>query len=70
VPIGRHQPSVVAEQLQLATEMMRVDAGLNTDQARRHVGDPRLDGCVRLLPEYDRATLNETNNPISRRRHK
>src|SRR5262252_601545 len=25
VPIGRHQPSVVAEQLQLAAEMMRVD---------------------------------------------
>jgi hypothetical protein len=30
----RHQPSIVAEQLQLAAEMMRPDAGLHPDQAR------------------------------------
>src|SRR4029077_2234637 len=35
-----HQSGVVAEHLELATEMMRADAGLHTDQARWQVGEP------------------------------
>jgi hypothetical protein len=39
----RHQAGVVAKHLELTTEMMRADAGLHTDQARRQVGEsPRL----------------------------
>ncbi len=38
--LRRHQPSVVAKHLQLATEMMRADTGLHADQARRQVGEP------------------------------
>ena len=34
---------VVAKPLEPATEMMRADAGLHTDQARRQVGEPRFD---------------------------
>lgn len=33
----RHQAGVVAKHLQLATEVMRADAGLHADQARRQV---------------------------------
>src|SRR4029450_1412975 len=37
--------------------MMRADAGLHPDQARRQVGKSRLDLATRpFLPEYDRAT--------------
>src|SRR5215471_11017898 len=37
--------------------MMRADAGLHPDQARRQVGKSRLDLATRpLLPEYDRTT--------------
>ncbi len=36
----RHQAGVVAKHLELAAEMMRADAGLHTDQARRQVGEP------------------------------
>jgi hypothetical protein len=39
----RHQPGIVTETLELATEMMRADARLHADQARRHVGKPRFD---------------------------
>jgi hypothetical protein len=38
----RHQAGVVAKHLELATEMMRADTGLHTDQARRQVGEPRF----------------------------
>jgi hypothetical protein len=40
--LRRHQPSVVSKHLQFAAEMMRPDAGLHADQARRHVGQPCL----------------------------
>src|SRR5207342_3871825 len=30
----RHQPRIVPQRLELATEMMRTDAGLHADQAR------------------------------------
>src|SRR5262245_57848027 len=37
--------------------MMRADAGLHPDQARRQVGKSRLDLAARpFLPEYDRTT--------------
>ena len=37
---------------------MRADAGLHADQARRHVGKPRLDLTTRpLLAQHDRTTL-------------
>src|SRR5882757_6990086 len=38
----RHQAGVVAKHLDLTTEMMRADAGLHTDQARRQVSEPRF----------------------------
>jgi hypothetical protein len=41
--LRRHQPSVVSKHLQLATEMMRPNAGLHADQAWRHIGEPCFD---------------------------
>ena len=38
--LRRHQPGIMAERPQLATEMMCADAGLHADQARRQVGEP------------------------------
>jgi hypothetical protein len=38
----RHQARIVAKHLEFATEMMRADAGLHTDQARRQVGELRF----------------------------
>ena len=38
----RHQPGIVTEQLEPATEVMRADAGLHADQARRQVRQPRF----------------------------
>src|ERR1700738_501551 len=35
----------------LASEMMRTDAGLHSDQARRHVGKPRLAWVVLIRPK-------------------
>jgi hypothetical protein len=38
--------------------VMRVDAGLHADQARRQVGKSRLDLATRpFLPKHDRTTL-------------
>ena len=52
----RHQPGIVAKRLQLAAEMMRADAGLHADEARRQVGKPRFHLAARpLLPQHDRA---------------
>lgn len=36
----RHQARIVAKHLELATEVMRADASLHTDHARRQVGKP------------------------------
>ena len=48
----------MAKRLQLATEMMRADAGLHADQARRQVGKPRFHLAARpLLPQHDCAAL-------------
>jgi hypothetical protein len=35
-----HQTGIVTERHELATEVMSADAGLDTDQARQHVGEP------------------------------
>src|SRR6266496_4992067 len=40
--LRRHQPGVVTKTLELATKMMRADAGLHADQAWRQVGEPRF----------------------------
>ena len=54
--LGRHQPGIVTKRLQLTTEMMRTDAGLHADQARRHIGKPRFDLATRpLLTQRDRS---------------
>src|SRR5579859_6524054 len=46
------------EALQLATEMMRTDTGLHTDQARRQVGKSGLHLATRpLLTQNDGAAL-------------
>ena len=48
----------MAEPLQFATEMMRADAGLHADQARRQVGKAGLHLAARpLLAQYDRSTF-------------
>jgi hypothetical protein len=40
--------------LQLTTEMMRPNAGLHADQARRQIGEPGFDLATRpLLPQHD-----------------
>jgi hypothetical protein len=40
---GRHQPRIVAECLELPTQVMRPDARLHADQARWNIGEPRID---------------------------
>ena len=56
--LRRHQSGVVAKHLELATEMMRADAGLHPDQARRQVGEPRFHLAARpLLPQHDGSAL-------------
>ena len=56
--LRRHQPGVVSEHLQLAAEMMRPDAGLHADQARRQIGEPSFNLATRpLLPQHDGSAL-------------
>ena len=56
--LRRHQPGIVAKAIELATEMMRADAGLHADQARRQVGKSGLHLAARpLLAQHDGATL-------------
>ena len=48
----------MAKHLQLATEMMRPNAGLHADQARRQIGQPGFDLATRpLLPQHDGTAL-------------
>src|SRR5262245_46567769 len=54
----RHQPGIVTERLQLATEMMRADASLHANQTRWHVGQTRLYLATRpLLAQHNAAAL-------------
>jgi ABC transporter substrate binding protein len=47
--------TIVAEQLQLAAEMMRADAGLHADKARRQIGEPCFHLSARpFLSQHDR----------------
>ena len=56
--LRRHQPSIVARGIKLATEVVRSDAGLHADKTRRHVGQARFNLATRpLLPQHNRATL-------------
>src|SRR5260221_11508189 len=58
-----HQPGIVAQCPKFATEMMRADAGLHTDQARRYVGKAGLDLASRpLLPQHDGTVLILAND--------
>src|SRR5262245_12211269 len=53
--VRRHHPSIVAEQLQLAAEMTRADAGLHADKARRQIGEPCLHlSALPFLSQHDR----------------
>jgi hypothetical protein len=48
----RHQAGVVAKHLELATEMMRPDAGLHANQTGRHIREPCFHLATRpLLPQ-------------------
>src|SRR4029077_17345054 len=38
--LGRHQPCVMTERPELATEVMRTDTALHPNQTRRHVRQP------------------------------
>src|SRR4249920_791335 len=59
----RHQPRIVPQRLELATEMMRTDAGLHADQARAHIGKACFHLTTRpLLPQHDCATTIEPND--------
>ena len=61
--LRRHQPRIVAQSVELATEMMCTNAGLHADQARRHVGKPCLHLATRpLLTQHNRAALIEAND--------
>jgi hypothetical protein len=47
----------------LATEMMRTDAGLHADQARRHIGQPCFHLATRpLLPQYNCTATIKTDD--------
>ena len=59
----RHQPGIVTERIELAGEMMCPNASLHADQARRHVGESRLDLTARpLLAQHNRAALIKAND--------
>ena len=70
--IGRYTASAIASalrksflppRLELATEMMRTDAGLHADQAREQIGKACFDLTTRpLLPQHDCATTIEPND--------
>src|SRR4051812_8319989 len=54
---------LVAKRFKLATEMMRPDAGLHADQARRQVGKAGLHLAARpLLAQYNGTTLIVAHN--------
>ena len=51
------------ERLELATEMMRSDAGLHADQARGNIGKACFHLTTRpLLPQHDRAAMIQTDD--------
>ena len=59
---GRHQPRIVAECLELPTQVMRPDACLHADEATRHVGEPDVDLVARqLLAQNDSAHFVEAD---------
>jgi hypothetical protein len=60
--LRRHEPHVVAERFELVAEMLSPRAGLDANQAARHIRQPTLDLAARELePEDDRAALIEAD---------
>ena len=56
--LRRHQPSIVPKCFKLATQMMRPNASLHPDQARRHVGKARFHLAARpLLAQHNCAAI-------------
>jgi hypothetical protein len=54
----RHQAGVVAKHLEIATEVVRADAGLHADPTRRQIGESGLHLATRpLLPQHDGTAL-------------
>ena len=52
----------MAKRLELPTQVMRPDARLHADEARRHVGEPSVDLAARqLLAQNDGAHLVEAD---------
>jgi hypothetical protein len=61
--LRRHQPGIVAQQLEPAVEMTGTGTGLHADQAGRHVGKPSFQLARRpLLPQHDCATPIEADD--------
>jgi hypothetical protein len=61
--LRRHQPGILAQQLEPAGEAMGTDTGLHADQAGRHVGKPSFYLATRpLLPQHDCATPIEADD--------
>jgi hypothetical protein len=59
----RHQTGIVTLRVQSAAQVMRANAGLHSDQTRRHVHEPCFDLAARPpLPQHDRATPVEADD--------
>jgi hypothetical protein len=59
----RHQPCIVTLRVQSAAQVMRANAGLHSDQTRRHVREPCFNLATRPpLPQHDRATPVEADD--------
>jgi len=54
--LGRHQPGIMTQRCEFAAQVMGADAGFHANQARLHIGQPRLQMATRpLLPQHDGA---------------
>src|SRR5262245_11142969 len=61
--LRRHQSDIMPERVEFPAQMMRTNASLHTDQARRQVGEPRCYLTARpLLAKCDRTTPVEANH--------
>jgi hypothetical protein len=61
--LRRHQPGLMAQRLELPAQMMRTNAGLHADEARRHIGEPRFHLPARpLLAQSDRTARVKANH--------
>ena len=61
--LRRHQTGVMAKRCEPARKMMRSNACLHADQARRQIGEPHTDLTARpFLAQHDRTTLILADN--------